>query len=436
LIHCGLRVVIAIAIHHPLALGDSVLESCSQLKANQEIYYLPTMQVTIFVALIAFATIVDSEKNGDYPSCESRGFSRDEAWQACPVNVIGEAASEIATAELLHKAGVVKASNPAKQNPESLIQLGLKYDGSAPSGHTGINDWGTVISEGKPTNSSTLFESGAWPASNAVLSNDNPKCDWSADNTTAIAAGTNLFWQVDLGSMHTVTKVEVRAFNHAGHFQDVQVKVCSDADGETCTDCGAVITAPANANINAYCLGVAGRYVRLSEANSGGVNWHFCRVAVYGWQGSGWLTSYASVCDTVMKDWTMDTCETMRNPQNNDTAVDGKTCDQVAPTCLIPPAGHDVRYKSSGLTVATYGVLAVERNGWICGCRETRVHYYWKPADATDAMDAIGLRYVATAPWITRSMIIGCKPTPEIIGIPLKWDKSCTDTPTLIPYLS
>ena len=157
--------------------------------------------------------------------------------------------------------------------------------------------------------------------------------------------------------MHTVTKVGVRAFNIAGsYFQDVQVKVCSDANGEACTDCGAVITAPANANVNAYCSGVAGRYVRLAEANSGGANWHFCRVAVYGWQGSGWLTSYESVCDTVMADWTMDTCETMRNPQNNDNAEGWKTCDMVPEPCLEPPTGHDVKTAWSGFTFATYGV--------------------------------------------------------------------------------
>jgi hypothetical protein len=94
-----------------------------------------------------------------------------------------------------------------------------------------------------------------------------------------------LYWQVDLEANKQVAKVQVKAFNLDGYFNNVQVKVCT-GDNSGCQNCGSAITAKGNQLITVQCTGANGRYVRLENpgqgTGNGGKDWHFCRVTVYG----------------------------------------------------------------------------------------------------------------------------------------------------------
>ena len=148
-----------------------------------------------------------------------------------------------------------------------------------------------MLSEGKPTSSSSLFENSdgmTWPASNAVQNNSNLQndCIWHNPGSVAIMGGTDLYWQVDLEDIFLITQIQIYGFNLIGYSDNVQFSVCNDADGTDCIACGVLISTTPGAWVQLDCS-VRGRFVRLTNSNSGDIggqqkNWHFCRVAVYG----------------------------------------------------------------------------------------------------------------------------------------------------------
>ena len=136
-----------------------------------------------------------------------------------------------------------------------------------------------------------------WAASNAVkLSNESDilqQCTWANAGSVAIGPGINKFWQVDLQGHFFISKVQVLGFdgpNNDGvttYFNNVQINVCQDAQGEDCTNCNNALldvgerkwgVMPCSENIQ-------GRYIRLLKDNAGLSAWHFCRVEVYGFDG-------------------------------------------------------------------------------------------------------------------------------------------------------
>jgi len=145
-----------------------------------------------------------------------------------------------------------------------------------------------LLSEGKPTSSSTLFDGGSvvsysWPSSNAVQDIDNlgNHCNWFARGSVAIAAGTDLFWQVDLEDVFAIKTIKILGFNIGGYSDNVQFNVCNDAAGSDCTACGGLVSATPGSWVQTSCS-LSGRFIRLTNQNSDGKNWHFCRIAVYG----------------------------------------------------------------------------------------------------------------------------------------------------------
>ena len=125
----------------------------------------------------------------------------------------------------------------------------------------------------------------SWPGLNALrnpnkLEND---CNWPYGGSVGIKKGTNLFWQVDLEEPYDITHIRLRAFNLDGFSDDVQFRVCKDEEATDCTDCGGLVTPPVNDWISVECS-TKGRYVRLLNADSKDENWHFCRVAIYGFK--------------------------------------------------------------------------------------------------------------------------------------------------------
>ena len=118
-------------------------------------------------------------------------------------------------------------------------------------------------------------------SSDADLGN---QCTWPNAGSVALAVAANRFWQVDLESIYVVSNVEVKG-SVAGYFQSVQVKVCTDADGATCTNCGSPITGVGTPNaVTAQC-DTTGQYVRMEGDTKTAANMHFCRVNVYGHNG-------------------------------------------------------------------------------------------------------------------------------------------------------
>ena len=117
---------------------------------------------------------------------------------------------------------------------------------------------------------------------------DVRKCIWGNTGSVAIAAGADLFWQVDLEAIFTITEVRVRADNLDGlsHFTNVQIMVCTDGNGQGCTNCGGMVTGTANQWLVASCSNTNGRYVRFAIEGFTGHDWHFCFVDVYGFAPS------------------------------------------------------------------------------------------------------------------------------------------------------
>ena len=158
----------------------------------------------------------------------------------------------------------------------------------------------SLISLDKPVTSSDVHQNDdygtTYDASNAVKSGNEDdigdQCNWaSGKGQVAISAGTNLFWQVDLEDQFTIRKIKVRGFDQGDthrYFNNVEVFVCEDADGAQCMKCSdSTLTIwTMNTWVTASCgENVQGRYVRLVNSDTGGANWHFCRVEVYGFQG-------------------------------------------------------------------------------------------------------------------------------------------------------
>jgi len=143
-----------------------------------------------------------------------------------------------------------------------------------------------LLSEGKPTSSSTLFHGGSsisWPSSNAVQDIDNlgNHCSWGNRGSVAIAAGTGLFWQVDLEDVFAIKTIKILGFNHEGYSDNVQFNVCNDAAGSDCAACGGLVSATPGSWVQTSCS-LSGRFIRLINQDSNKKNWHFCRIAVYG----------------------------------------------------------------------------------------------------------------------------------------------------------
>ena len=153
-----------------------------------------------------------------------------------------------------------------------------------------------LLSFGKPVLASKIANP-KWAASNAVkLSNESDilqQCKWANAGSVAIGPGINKFWQVDLQGHFFITKVQVLGFdgpNNDGvttYFNNVQINVCQDAQGDVCTNCNDSLldvgerqwgVMPCSENSQ-------GRYIRLVNKNTGGFAWHFCRVEVYGFVG-------------------------------------------------------------------------------------------------------------------------------------------------------
>ena len=154
-----------------------------------------------------------------------------------------------------------------------------------------------------------------WAASNAVkLSNESDilqQCTWANAGSVAIGPGINKFWQVDLQGHFFITKVQVLGFdgpNKDGvttYFNNVQIDVCQDAQGEDCTNCNNALldVGEREWGVRLCSENIEGRYVRLVNENTGnnGVfhNWHFCRVEVYGFDGISYF--FKTTCNQNIK---------------------------------------------------------------------------------------------------------------------------------------
>ena len=135
---------------------------------------------------------------------------------------------------------------------------------------------------------STLYSNGQWPGSNALRDpfKVGTDCTWSNLGSVAIKAGTNLFWQVDLGKSYDISRIHLRGFevsNSLSYSKNIQFMVCHDEAAGNCTDCGGLVTPPKDGWISDSCA-INGRYIRLLNAHSGGRNWHFCRVFIFGFE--------------------------------------------------------------------------------------------------------------------------------------------------------
>ena len=133
--------------------------------------------------------------------------------------------------------------------------------------------------------SSGTYESS--PISNALRHPDDvgDECFWKKvvfpdGGSVAIRPGKNLFWQIDLGRFYDITRIRLRGMDNLAESDNVQFSVCNDESATDCSDCGGLLSPPANRSAEATCL-VNGRYVRLFRTDSYSQNWHFCRVSIY-----------------------------------------------------------------------------------------------------------------------------------------------------------